>query len=152
MKGEQLNLFDDSVLNSVLPSLIKDEEAFDLSKIDILFDGESEFTEKTNLSINKLKCLPTGRFFIFRNKNGTGNEKLNRPAGYPYVKNMKKGNELTTRITRDGKYPVVTIPLHSDSTFLEGITIRKSGKRVGAIDFYMHKLVGLFFFTEPKYV
>ena len=41
MKGEQLNLFDDSVLNPILPSLIKDEEAFDLSKIDILFDGES---------------------------------------------------------------------------------------------------------------
>ena len=75
---------------------IKNGDAVDVSTVDVYFEGDKEIHRKSNIMIDKLKSLPSGKFYAFKE----GED------GYPYVKNIDTGTIYSVGTTRN-QYPCV---------------------------------------------
>ena len=77
---------------------IANKECVDITDIDVRFTGGKEMHRKSNLMVDKLKALPKGRYFCFKEgKNG-----------FPYVQNIKTGKILSINFSRN-QYPCVSV-------------------------------------------
>lgn len=156
MKEAQLNLFDldDLDVSHILESQIKNDEVVDLSQITLRFQESSFFNKNLNKTLKRLSCLQPDTWFMFKNKKGAAKPELDRPEGFPYVKNIRTGTELKARTTRDGVYPTFSIPynrkwLNQENKHIKGLTLRDDGKQCAAIDIAAHKLTALCFLENP---
>jgi len=96
---DQPYLFPEFARRAKMLQTILKEQAMDISKINIHFDGESEMHIKSNRKVKQLQSLEEKRFYAFK-----GDEE--NPM--PYIKNIKTGKVLKIAYTRD-KYPCITL-------------------------------------------
>ena len=98
---EQLFLFPEL---SIKPEIINGN-AIDVSTIDVFFEGDTQLHKNANITIEKLKSMPSDTVIAFK----SGDD------GLPYLKNVKTDVTYKARTTRS-EYTALNLPFAKNYT------------------------------------